>query len=204
MNIQLDLFPNEPILVIGDIHGNVDSYWKLLQKHKMRSLHVGDFGFGKHHRWHLKNIDSNNHKVNFGNHDDYHYLDYEHSAGDASFSAAKKLMTIRGAQSIDRGWESANDAWWPNEELNYVEMTEAVEMYERERPLIVVTHDCPQSVRQQLFKYEEKSRTSNGLQAMFELHQPDMWVFGHYHTAKDEIINGTRFICLPISGHIVI
>jgi hypothetical protein len=31
---------------------------------------------------------------------------------------------------------------------------------------------------------------------MFELHQPKLWVFGHYHTDYDEVIQGTRFVCV--------
>jgi len=31
---------------------------------------------------------------------------------------------------------------------------------------------------------------SNGLQIMFDMHRPKLWVFGHY------VIKGTRFVCL--------
>ena len=60
----------------------------------------------------------------------------------------------------------------------------------------MITHDCPHEARKQLFGIDEKSITTNGLQAMFESHQPDLWVFGHHHKSKNELINGTRFICL--------
>lgn len=46
--------------------------------------------------------------------------------------------------------------------------------------------------------------TSDGLQAMFEIHQPDIWIFGHHHKSIDTIVNGTRFICLKEADYITI
>ena len=65
-----------PLLIIGDVHGKVNEYWKILQKWDKRhcSIQVGDFGFKKQHEWHLKNIDFSQHQINFGNHDDYSFL----------------------------------------------------------------------------------------------------------------------------------
>jgi hypothetical protein len=31
---------------------------------------------------------------------------------------------------------------------------------------------------------------------MFSIHKPDLWIFGHWHCDADEVIDGTRFICL--------
>lgn len=35
------------LLIIGDVHGKINQYWKLIQKHNGRSIQVGDFGFKK-------------------------------------------------------------------------------------------------------------------------------------------------------------
>lgn len=183
------------LLVVGDVHGKVDSYWKILQKHKGRSIQVGDFGFKKQHEWHLKNIDCTQHKINFGNHDDYTYLSHQHSLSNFSISASG-LMTIRGAFSIDKAYRTENVDWWANEELNYEEMQQAIDFYTFNKPSAVISHDCPDYIRRYLFGIREKSITSNGLQSMFEIHQPAVWLFGHHHKSKNEVINGTRFICL--------
>ena len=45
-----------------------------------------------------------------------------------------------------------------------------------------------------------ETRTNAALQRMFEAHQPDRWVFGHYHTRWDAKLNGTRFTCLDMLG----
>ena len=183
------------IIVIGDVHGKINRYKKILDtNNSYKSIQVGDFGFKREHKWHLENIDSTKHKINFGNHDDYTFLNKPHSLG--NFSLNGKIMTIRGADSIDKAYRTENKDWWRNEELNYTEMQQAIDAFSIYKPEIVITHDCPQQVRSQLFGINEKSITSNGLQAMFEIHQPDLWIFGHHHKFKNEPINGTRFMCL--------
>lgn len=31
---------------------------------------------------------------------------------------------------------------------------------------------------------------------MFTAHKPKLWLFGHWHMPFDEVVSGTRFICL--------
>lgn len=195
---------NTSLLVIGDVHGKINEYWKLINEYNIDSIQVGDFGFKRHHNWHLENIDSSKHKINFGNHDDYTYLDKPHSLSDFTYFDKKKLMTVRGAYSIDKHLRTENLDWWANEELNYEEMQNAIDFYNLNKPKIMITHDCPQSIKESLFNIKDKSITSNGLQIMFESHQPDIWVFGHNHTSKNEVINGVRFICLKELETIII
>jgi len=182
------------LLLIGDVHGKVNDYWKIVSQTNKLSIQVGDFGFKNQHEWHLKNIDFSQHQINFGNHDDYSFLHEPHSL--SNFSIGNEYMTVRGADSIDKGYRTENVDWWKNEELNYNEMQNAIDHYIHNKPKLMITHDCPQIVRQHLFGITDKSMTSNGLQMMFENHQPDLWVFGHHHKSKDVVINGTRFVCL--------
>lgn len=185
------------MIYIGDVHGKIDAYHKILQKHKTElSIQVGDFGFKVQHQWHIKNIDSSQHKICFGNHDDPNFRHSPHSYGDWHYDPIWELMTIRGAFSIDRIHRTENKDWWANEELTYSEMQQALDCYIENKPLTVVSHDCPHEVRERLFGVSDKSITSNGLQQMFESHQPALWIFGHWHRSVNEVINGTRFICL--------
>ena len=184
------------ILVIGDVHGKVDKYWKILRKNlSMKSIQVGDFGLREHHEWHLKNMESKQHKINFGNHDDYSFLESEHSLGDFSIDI-NEIMTVRGALSIDKYKRIEGVDWWSNEELNYNEMQQAIDTFIYNKPKVMITHDCPLMVQSALFGITDKSITNNGLQAMFEEHQPDIWIFGHHHKSRTESIEGTKFICL--------
>ena len=42
----------------------------------------------------------------------------------------------------------------------------------------------------------DSSRTRQALDAMFDIHKPDLWLFGHWHDSQDRNVMGTRFICL--------
>jgi predicted phosphodiesterase len=183
------------LLIIGDVHGLIDKYWKLHQKHKGPSIQVGDFGFKKQHEWHLANMNSDLHKINFGNHDDTNYLHRPHSLGNSSVLPGS-IMTVRGAKSIDHYLRKEGVDFWSDEELNYPEMSAAIDIYQTELPRIIITHDAPHEIRRNLFGITDKTTTSNGLQAMWEIHQPDLWIFGHHHKSRSEVLNGTRFICL--------
>jgi predicted phosphodiesterase len=189
---------NTDFAIIGDVHGKINNYWKLLTGNLkgLSTIQVGDFGFSTEHLWHQANIDPEHHRINFGNHDDYDYLNSPHSLGDFSYFEERKIMTVRGAYSIDRSIRKEYVDWFPNEELNYHEMYKAVAAYQSNKPKIMISHDCPHEVRKELFGITDKSITSNGLQAMFEHHQPEMWIFGHHHQSVSQVINGTLFICL--------
>ncbi len=189
----------QKILVIGDVHGKIDSYYKILQKYKPEySICVGDFGFKKEHEWFIKNIDYTKHKINFGNHDDTTFLNENYSRGNYTcyHGYENELMCVRGASSIDKQYRIKDVSWWSNEELSYKEMNEAIEVYAKNKPKIMITHDCPQSIRENVFSIYDKSITSVGLQAMLELHKPNLWIFGHHHKSIDIVVDGVRFKCL--------
>lgn len=187
------------ITIIGDVHGKLERYKELIAQHEF-TICVGDFGFKK--EWSeiwpfVFDKLPQQHKCNPGNHDFGPYLsDHPFSCGNYGWWPAYRLFTVRGADSIDKHLRTEGVDWFANEELNYQEQLEAFDFYCKVKPRIVASHDCPQMVMEQLFGYPEKSQTRAMLQAMFEEHKPEMWIFGHHHKSKDEIIDGTRFICL--------
>ena len=72
-------------------------------------------------------------------------------------------------------------------------------MYEEKKPVVMVTHDCPLRVAPFIKgsnHYNDSSITQQALQAMWELHQPKLHIFGHHHVSFDMVMNGTRFVCL--------
>jgi hypothetical protein len=124
---------------------------------------------------------------------------------------------VRGAFSIDwqfrQEYDLANNTkcWWAEEELSYAQMTRCLAEYSVIKPDTVISHDCPVSVSRKIsngkilinYGYDpETFETNTGrlLQAMFEKHQPKIWVFAHYHKKVDTVINGTRFVCRPEFG----
>lgn len=182
------------MLIIGDVHGKIKKYQWLLDYHQpQHSIQVGDFGFKWEHDWHLKNVDSSKHKIVFGNHDYYPYIDKPHSLGNCSYW--NEVFTIRGAHSIDQHMRTEGKDWFRNEELNNFEQLNVLDNYVNTKPDVVVSHDAPKSVVNHMFGYETSS-TRNLLEHMFQEHRPKLWIFGHFHESKTATILGTRFECL--------
>ncbi len=182
---------------IGDIHGDMDKYLELI-KGCENSIQVGDFGAGF-----VPLPDPANlplcHKFIRGNHDSpYCCRLSSHWIKDGTWDELHKMMFIGGAYSIDQNWRTPMISWWPDEELSYEELSGLISEYDFRKPEVMVTHDCPDSIRQHFFRIHESTKTSAALQSMFEIHKPKLWIFGHHHRFKNEIIKGTRFICLGI------
>lgn len=184
------------MLIIGDVHGKTNQYKELINHFKGNSVCVGDFGFQKHHDWHIENIDGSKHKINFGNHDYMPYVNKSHSTGNFSYDKATGIFTVRGAWSTDKYMRTEGLDWFADEELDYSQMLEAVFAYEEAKPDIMITHDCPHEIRRLMYGIESKCITCNGLQSMFERHKPKMWIYGHHHFSETRDVLGTRFKCL--------
>lgn len=198
-----------PTYFIGDVHGKIQEYLALLDRRvRGSSIQVGDMGLG-FEDVHLPTI-STMHQFIRGNHDDP-ALCQKHPNYAGEFGYDNGLFVMGGAWSIDQGirrtWElqTGGKYWWPDEELSEEQLAKAHALYVETKPTIVATHDCPKVVQTELLtnlalgfrpKKIYDSRTTTALQAMFEAHQPETWVFGHYHIDKQFLINGTKFICL--------
>ena len=185
------------LTLIGDVHGKVNEYWKLVTHQvKGKSVQVGDFGFKESHEWHRLNIDGRQHKVLFGNHDDYTYLNREHSLGDYAVLHGGEIMAVRGGYSIDKARRTMGVDWWAEEEMNFETWVQCIDAYTKTRPSIVLSHECPADAVEQMFGITSSSNTAKGLQALFDIHQPKLWVFGHHHKSCRKAIEGTEFVCL--------
>jgi hypothetical protein len=200
------------IKIIGDVHGKTGDYKRLVRNMPpgQRSIQVGDMGIGFHGvRLHQM---SDDHKFFRGNHDNpakckasRHYL------GDYGFIPQDNLFWIAGAFSIDRLWRTPMETWWPDEELSYPELADAISLYERVKPKYVSSHEAPQAAASILLAklmgpyFTAKadcmmSRTAGALQTMLDLHQPKEWVFGHYHVNDRFFFRNTKFTCVPELG----
>lgn len=202
---------------IGDVHGHTVKYLQI--RGEGPSFQIGDMGLGFPNVFLPK--DRNNHVFIRGNHDDPAacrvHPDY---AGDWGFDAEKSLFFMGGAYSIDQDWRKKNmrwqafknlpviPIWWPDEELSEEELKKAEELYLKSKPRIVATHDCPTSASVHLlrdlllgeFRPEKQiiTRTGEALERMLQAHQPEVWIFGHYHIDREFQLRGchTKFICL--------
>jgi len=184
------------MIVIGDVHNHlINEYLIIVNSTNDRTIQLGDFGLQYAHDIMLKNVDCKKHKVIFGNHEYYPYLNKKHSCKNYSL-IDNKIMTIRGAYSIDWYRRIEGVTWFNNEEMNYAELQETIDFYIKHKPQIVLSHDCPTIVRQQIFNIDKISVTCQAMQTMLEFHKPAMWIFGHHHEYINEKIDGINFICL--------
>lgn len=187
------------MLIIGDVHGNFDQYKKLIEDYD-QTIQLGDFGFKDTHDRFLKEVytKENNHRILFGNHDYYPYLDKAYSLGDYTYLPDKDIFCIRGAYSIDRNQRTLGLDFFPNEEIPYTKFNELLDVFIKERPNIVITHEAPHIVRDKLFNISRYSLTSHILQELLEAHRPSIWIFGHHHRNIQKELPGyrTKFICL--------
>lgn len=186
------------ISVIGDVHGHYAQYERIARKREF-TVQLGDLGF-KYGC--LNNLDPNNHKVVAGNHDNYDIIsEYPHYLGDyGNYSlGGVNFFFYRGAYSIDRQYRTIGIDWWSQEQVGIEQFMKSRELYRETKPEIVITHDCPEKVSIMLLDPGQpiyQNTTGWALQELFNIHQPKLWLFGHYHRSWSEIIGKTKFICL--------
>ena len=192
---------------IGDVHGKFMGYMNLCIDSPNPTIQIGDFGLGfskPMDEWVQEWMrDNDGHEFIRGNHDNP--TKCKNTAGYIPDGTVKdNMMFIGGAWSIDRAWRTEGLDWWNDEELSLSDLNRLINVYETVKPDIMVTHDCPILVSKEIFfdggiiKHDERyeTRTGQALQSMFEIHQPKLHIFGHWHHTVDKTINGTRFICL--------
>ena len=187
------------ILIIGDIHEKVGQYRKLLKRHKPAySFQLGDFGFQKEYDHYLEYCRQED-RIVMGNHDYYPYIEKYpnrfYNRGRYGLEGCQ-IMTIRGADSIDKYRRIEDIDWFKEEEMSYQEQLKCYDDYCSYRPDIVLSHTAPRSIVKELFNIDTKSTTSQMMDHMFQDHQPLLWVFGHFHKSIQRVIEGTEFICL--------
>lgn len=194
--------------LIGDIHGDLYSYMTLISG-ATESVQVGDFGIGFiQDEEFVDNLHKDGrHKFIRGNHDDPERCKEQVGFIPDGAYDERGILYIGGAWSIDHSIRTPGLNWWHDEELNTPELARMHELMVYHKPKMVVTHDCPTSVATDFFiagtsKKQYNTRTAEALEGMFQRHQPEIWVFGHWHEDVDRVINGTRFVCLGINSYI--
>ena len=191
------------VLLIGDVHGKVNEYNGILNNAFVEEINdtiqLGDFGFQKQHDWFIENVHVGNHKILFGNHDYYPYLDKPYSLGNFGYIEEYDLFYIRGAWSIDYRYRVLGRDLFENEELNIQESNECIQLYKEIKPKYVISHDCPLMVYPSVITNTGKIRNSSTprlLDELFRTHRPEEWYFGHHHNSKTINMNNTKFQCL--------
>jgi predicted phosphodiesterase len=184
---------------IGDVHGKIGEYLYITDNCDM-SIQVGDLGAGFVP---LPTTLSVKHRNIRGNHDSPQALQsYPNWIPDGKVEIIDetKIMFMGGAFSIDRYRRIEGVSWWADEECTIEQFYSFMDIVQKEQPDIIVTHDCPKAIVNAMFgvrsHHYETTRTNQALDAIFQIHRPKMWVFGHHHINSRKNILGTDFICL--------
>ena len=207
MNVLFSDFSSDMLHVVGDVHGDLVSYADALKEaDAQKSIQLGDFSILKSdlsRREALlkeRGLNPENHLFFGGNHDFYGEScePYEEHALGHFGPVFEDAFFIRGAESVDKDRRIFGTTWFKEEELNFKQASNAIYLYEKLRPRVVFSHDAPQNVVNELFSPVWQSSTRDLLQRLFEIHQPELWFFGHFHDSLSCEFQGTQFRLLDI------
>jgi predicted phosphodiesterase len=196
------------LFLIGDIHGRIDEYLKLLASLPTcsRSIALGDMYLGRP-GVHLPELLPED-KFLRGNHDDPALCRaHPNYLGDYGYLPDDDLFFVSGAQTASWRVLGNSKYWYADEELSDSDLNEAIALYKETRPKFVISHTAPSEAAREILRDlngsyflnkhgDVESRTSRALQEMFEAHQPSAWYFGHFHLNREFLIGETKFRCL--------
>lgn len=190
---------------VGDIHAEWYRYLEVI-KGSENSIQVGDFGLGfGQNPVEYAGIDPTKHRFIRGNHDAPALCEEAPNwIPDGHFDAEHSMFFVGGAVSIDIHLRTEGITWWKDEELSIERLYAMHDAFVEAKPRIMVTHECPEFVPPLMKRnyHKDTSRTRQAFQSMWEMHKPEIWIYGHWHGSFDRNIMGTRFICLNILEHI--
>jgi hypothetical protein len=197
------------LFAIGDVHGhftsdgNEPSYRSVINELNGDTIQVGDFGIfdgsdTEKLRRKVKPRDGYTDVFFRGNHDNPDLCaKHPNNLGDfGEVPDYHNMFFIAGAESCDRSRRTEGKDWWPDEQLSYGQMEECQSLYEKIRPEIVLTHDCPTLGYFYVHPHSLKNHqnpTASFLQKLFEIHSPLLWIHGHHHQSKTYFHNETKF-----------
>jgi predicted phosphodiesterase len=209
------------IRIIGDVHGHNSHYRKLLDDDLAGSVQLGDMGFSDDYEELKEHVDPNTHRFVPGNHDNYDDLPPHAYSEDYGMEevGGLRFFYIRGADSVDKHRRIPGVSWWDREQITWSVGYDILKAVDEHKPDIILSHDCPADcvyigrpeepldVQRSRGVITNKSKlnlsiTNQVLTAVFEQHQPKLWVFGHHHHNWTERIAETRFICLDSLCHL--
>jgi predicted phosphodiesterase len=200
------------IFLLSDLHGDFDFYYQWIKQIDNScdvSIQLGDFGLGFNHNnddnyFNHINEYKNKHFFIAGNHDNPVTCKMS-SCCLGDFGVFKnKIFFVRGAKTpeFDKKNRTPMINWWPDEELSVEQCDECLKLYSEIQPEYIISHECPHSIRDMIITPIENNQSRTGilLDEMLKIHQPKLWIFGHYH--KSVILNNnTTFRCLNVKTH---
>lgn len=196
------------LYLIGDVHGQCGgrTYVSLTDKFSP-TVQLGDLDISPYH--YLADVDSAQHRVLLGNHEDFpsaqewpHFLPRWGSA----VLGGLDCFFISGAFSIDRDLRLPGRDWFEEEELTREQAEQCFKDFNAlpSRPQLLLSHTAPAFLseilcREQGWTSYHASRTDQLLQAIWESEScklPLWWFFGHHHVAREFKCGSFTFRCV--------
>lgn len=198
-------FPARPYLA-REAEDNARTYIKLLSEVDY-SIQLGDLGWGKDLDS-VRGLDPTHHRHIKGNHCSYDEI-LPHSLGDYGITSLNGVQFgfVRGEYSIDKMYRDhfgPYKSWWEQEELTDDEALSCIDFFSAlgDKPSLMLTHGCPNFLLGKELGLVtnnwdiEPSFTSKLLARVYEIVQPKLWVFGHFHKNWVHKHENTTFVCL--------
>ena len=184
--------------LIGDVHGKFKRYAELTRRLPC-SIQLGDMAIGWNGVVRVSETqyfpDDIRHRFLRGNHDNPDACRQKKSyLGDFGYLEDDGIFFVSGAWSIDKSARVVGISWWDEEELSMQQCNDALALYEKVCPSVVLSHEAPFRAYEHLdIMYGGRNRTASLLESMMEIHEPERWVFAHHHMSHKFQIGKTRF-----------
>lgn len=205
------------IIVTGDIHNEFGDLNALLN-HKKPDLVLccGDFGFWPNKPW-AKDLSEiklqGTEKILWcdGNHEDHWALRdrekdemvpgviYMPRGSTYTLPDGRVILFMGGADSIDKAWRTEGDTWFREELITQKDFENLPDC----KIDIIVSHTCPEELVPKLqlkYPHKEMEPSNKALTALWEMYNPPLWFFGHWHQSLDIKLKDTQFYCLSAPG----
>lgn len=202
---------NMKILITGDIHGDFGVLNRLINtKHPDLTICCGDFGYWpKFSGKQLSDIKTHGSPLLWidGNHEDHWTLAqresdeiepniiYKPRGSTHTLDDGRKILFMGGAESIDKNMRVLGRDWFPEEIIRPIDM----ENLPDEDIDIIISHTCPLELVDIMLKYypEKRGEPSNqALTQLWDMYNPKIWIFGHWHYYKEGMMGGTKWYAL--------
>ena len=219
---------HKPIFYIGDHHGDWKQLFWFANRVKLENCYlvsVGDSGIGFAPKpQQINDINSLNDKfeklnIEFmsirGNHDDPSYYSGDTKIALSHFELiedytvmehdSKLFQFIGGATSIDRTMRKEGVSYWSGEGLNFNED-------KLQKVDVLITHTAPSWcfpqrfnemvyswAREDAYLLEELTDERAVMDRIFSVCRPSLHLYGHFHSSRNEEINGCTHRLLGIN-----
>ena len=208
--------------IIGDLHNPFNIPY-IIRNIKEEVLCVGDVGIGlpgigdrpslSKRFWFIR-----------GNHDKPEAC-LSHPQYAIDYGMWRGMFLIAGAKSVDIDIDTTYEGkpvrmkrtegkdWWKDEQLTDAQCYEALTLYKKAKPRIVISHDCPFSLQGiindavenknpfcKVFGKPKPYPQVVMMDEMLKIHEPDLWIFGHWHIPIElQTKFRTKFRCIDIA-----